>query len=142
MNNILEKQKLLTEMYHSAPIAKTTGITLEYNDLHQAVFYLKYNPSLDHGMGGIFGGTLATLIDLAAWFTAAPQFDHWILTVEYTTRIVRESSQIDLWARGINRKIGRKTAFTDVEITDKEKNLIAYGSGTFRSTSRTIKKIY
>ncbi len=142
MNTILEKQKFLTEMYHSAPITKTTGITLEYNDLHQAVFYLKYNPRLNHGMGGIFGGTLATLIDLAGWFTAAPHFNHWILTVEYTTRIVQESAKIDLWARGINRKIGRKTAFTDMEVIDKEKNLIAYGSGTFRSTSRPIKKIY
>ena len=67
--------KLLHMFNEVAPIARTFGMRLSYDDEAQAIVDLPYNPGLDHALGGIHGGIYATLLDTAGWFTAAAAHD-------------------------------------------------------------------
>lgn len=136
------KRKFLAEIFHSAPINKTTGLKLHYDESGSAICTLKYNPNLNHGLGGIFGGIQSSMLDLSGWFTVAPHFDNWLVTVEYSTRILEEVREVDLWSKGIIRKLGRSTAFADMEVYSSDNTLVALGSGTFRLTTRPLKKVY
>jgi uncharacterized protein (TIGR00369 family) len=141
-NSIEQKRTFLSEIFHSAPINKTTGLKLSYDRHGSAICTLPYNVQLNHGLGGIFGGILSSMMDLSGWFTVAPHYDSWLVTVEYSTRILEEVREVDLWSRGIIRKLGRTTAFADMEVYTKDEQLVAIGSGTFRLTTRPLKKVY
>lgn len=137
-----QKRQFLIELFHSAPINKTTGFKLHYDPEGSAIVTQKYNPALNHGLGGIFGGITSSMLDLSGWFTVAPHYDTWIVTVEYTTRILEEVREMDLWSRGIIRKLGKSTAFADMEVYGPNNKLVAIGSGTFKLTSRPIERVY
>jgi uncharacterized protein (TIGR00369 family) len=136
------RQAMLMQMFASAPIIKTAGFGLRYDASGHAICTLGYNPTLDHGQGGIFGGILSSMLDIAGWFAVAPHYDNWLVTVEYSTRILEEVRHTDLWARGIPRKLGRSTAFADMEVYSRDDRLVATGSGTFRITNRPIRRVY
>lgn len=137
-----ERQALLLDVFHSAPVNKLTGMRLSYDDDDSAVIDLKYNPRLDHGLGRIFGGIVSSMIDFTGWFTVAPHYDHWMVTIEYTTRLLAEVARTDLRSRGIVRKLGKSTAFADMEVWSADGTLVAIGSGTFRCTTRRVEKVF
>jgi acyl-coenzyme A thioesterase PaaI-like protein len=72
------RQRRLIEFAKQAPIVKTFGMSLQYKVQGQAIWELPHNPGLDHAGGDVHGGIIATLLDNAGWFTAAPYFDTWI----------------------------------------------------------------
>ena len=82
------------------------------------------------------------MMDLSGWFTVAPHYENWLVTVEYSTRILEEVREVDLWSRGILRKVGKSTSFADMEVYSSDKKLVAIGSGTFRLTNRPLQKVY
>ena len=136
------RQELLRDVFHSAPVNRLTGMRLEYDADDAAVIRLPYNPELDHGLGRIFGGIVSSMIDFTGWFTVAPHYENWMVTVEYTTRLLAEVARTDLRSRGIVRKLGRSTAFADMEVWSADGTLVAIGSGTFRCTTRKVEKVF
>lgn len=140
MNDALlqERRQILTDLFHSAPIAQSMGMRMHYLESGEARFEMNYHRGFDHALGGIHGGVLATLIDNAGWFTAAPYFDHWIATVEFSTRLLEPVTQIDLVATGHLVRRGKRLAVTQMEVHDSKNKLIAVGSGTFSLTSVPI----
>ena len=64
----------LVTLFSRAPIKKTFGMNLAFNDKNESVFELPHNPALEHGLGDTHGGIIATLLDNAGWFAAAVQY--------------------------------------------------------------------
>lgn len=134
-----ENEKKLQDLFHGAPIAKQMGMRMEYNEEGQAIFHLPYNPNFDHALHGVHGGVFATMIDNAGWFTVAPNFDHWVATIEFSTRLHEPVEKEDLKSIGKIVRLGKRLASTSMELHTAEGRLVATGSGTFTVTSVPIK---
>jgi uncharacterized protein (TIGR00369 family) len=133
------KQKRFIDLFHGAPIAKTTGMRLSYNDAGQAIFTMPYNPNFDHALHQVHGGLIATMIDNAGWFTAAPHFDHWVATVEFTTRLHEPVEKETLISTGRIIRLGKRLTSCEMEVKTPKGQLIATGSGTFLVTTFPFK---
>ncbi len=138
-SNSLERQIRLMELFHGAPICKTTGMKLSYNDQGQALFHMPYNPGFDHALHQIHGGLIATMLDNAGWFTVAPNFDCWVATVEFSTRLLEVTEKEDLISIGKIIRLGKKITTCEMEVRSPKGKLVAIGSGTFVTSSVPLK---
>lgn len=133
------RRQFYHDMFHVTPVCKTTGFKMHYDDGGSAVIALEYNQGLDHPLGCIFGGILASMMDFAGFLTVAPHYENWLTTLEYSTRILEQVKEVKLSARGIKRKLGRTAAFADMEVYSVDNNrLVATGSGIFHVTARPL----
>ena len=134
-----DRRRFYRDMFHVTPVCKTTGFKMHYDDSGSAVIALAYNQGLDHPLGCIFGGILASMMDFAGFLTVSPHYDNWLATLEYSTRILEQVKEVSLRARGIMRKLGRTAAFADMEVYAVEADrLVATGSGVFHVTQRPL----
>lgn len=117
-----------------AAIGCTFGMRLSYDDAHQAVFHLPDNPTLYHGLGDTHGGAIATLLDSAAWFAAAVEYDAWIATVELSLRLLEPARHEDLIATGRLVRAGKTLATAEAQAHTASGRLIATATGTFAVT--------
>lgn len=130
-----ERRQQLIELFARAPIKKTFGMELSFDEEGRAVFALAHNPALEHAAHDTHGGILATLLDNAGWFTAAVEYDTWIATVEMTVRLHEPARQEDLRAKGRLVRAGRSLAVAEMEVRAASGRLVATGAGTFKVTS-------
>ena len=130
-----KKQRELIDLFGRAPIRKLFGMSLSYDEEGRARFDLPYNPQLDHALGGTHGGAIATLLDNAGWFTVAPHFDTWIVTVEFGVKLIEPVQEEDLYSLGRMIRAGGRIAFAEMEVRTAKGRLIATGTGTFSATS-------
>jgi len=127
----------LRAMFHQAPIARTFGMTLKYDEEQRAVFTLPYNPGFDHSIGGVHGGVFATMLDNAGWFTVAVHYDTWVATVEFQVRLLEPVQKEELVAVGRLVHGGKRLATAEMEVRAGGRR-VAIGSGTFTVTSHPL----
>ena len=127
------KEKLLELFNQRAPIARTFGMKLSFDVDDRANISLPYNPDLDHALGGIHGGVIATLLDNAGWFTCAlaHQGEGWVVTSEMSFHLFQPVQKTDLLARGRILKSGKRQDIADMRCWDQDNNLVAHATGTF-----------
>jgi uncharacterized protein (TIGR00369 family) len=130
----------LVALFSEAPIKRTLGMNLSFNDRNESVFELPYNPSFNHGLGDTHGGIIATLLDNAGWFAAAVQYDSWIATVEMQVRLLEPAKREPLRAVGRVLRVGQSLAVAEMEARTLTGRLVASGSGTFTVTSLDMEK--
>ena len=128
---IKQRRDQLCTLFHGAPIAKSYGMTLHYNDEGAAVFTLPYNKNFDHALGQIHGSVFMAMLDNAGWFTLAPHYDTWIATVELTSRLLEPVAREELIATGKIVRLGKRICVASMEIVSESDKLVATGSGTF-----------
>jgi len=128
------QQKSFVRLFQSAPIVQLFGMKLHYDEAERAVIDLPFNPKLDHALLQTHGGALATLLDTAGWFTVAPYFEHWVATVEFSTRLLEPVEKQGLQAIGRILRRGKRLVFTEMQVESQAGRLIAVGSGTFTVT--------
>jgi len=133
----MERRPYLVALFASAPIAQLFGMTLSY-DGEQAVFDLPFNPRLDHALGSTHGGAIATMLDNAGWFAAAPFFGSWLATVEFHVRLHEPVARQHLRSRGRLLRRGRRISVATMELHAEDGSLVATGSGSFTVTSSPI----
>ena len=121
----------MVALFNSAPIQKTTGMTLRYNEEGQAIFDWPRNAAFDHAGRDTHGGIFATLLDNAGWFTAVVPYDSMIVTVELSSRLLEPAKQEDLQAIGRLVRVGRRLCVADMEVRSSSDRLVAIGTGTF-----------
>jgi uncharacterized protein (TIGR00369 family) len=116
-----------------APIARTFGMKLSYDDEAQAIVDLPYNPGLDHALDGIHGGVYATLLDTAGWFTAAAAHDEscWLATSEMSIHFLAQAQHTRLRAVGRLIKQGKRQTVAEMHLYDAEGQLVGHATGTF-----------
>jgi len=130
-----ERAAKLIALFERAPLPQHLGMTLRFDDAFVGTVAVPYAPFLDHGLGQVHGGILATLVDNAAWFTAAVHYDTWISTAEFNIRLLEPVEGEDLAATGKVVRIGRRLAAADAEVRTAAGRLVAVGGGTFAVTS-------
>jgi uncharacterized protein (TIGR00369 family) len=131
------KGQRIDELLHMfnevAPIARTFGMTLSYDDEAQAIVDLPYNPGLDHALDGIHGGVYATLLDTAGWFTAAAAYDEscWLATSEMSIHFLAPVQHT--WLRAVGRLIkqGKRQTVAEMRLYDAEGRLVGHATGSF-----------
>jgi uncharacterized protein (TIGR00369 family) len=127
------REELVRLFNDTAPIAKTFGMRLEYDEEDRAVVRLPYNPGLDHALGGIHGGIYATLLDTAGWFAAAAAHGEssWLATSEMSVHFLKPCAQTDLRAVGRVLKGGKRQDVAEVHLFDGGGALVGHCTGTF-----------
>lgn len=125
--------ELLRSFNEMAPIARTFGMTLSYDDEAQAIIDMPYNPGLDHALQGVHGGVYATLLDTAGWFTAAAAYDepYWLATTEMSVHFLAPVQHSRLRAVGRLIRRGKRQAIAEMHLYDAEGRLVGHATGTF-----------
>ncbi len=125
-------EEILAEKFNNAPIARFFGMRLHYPRKAEAVVELPYNPNLNHALGGIHGGVIATLIDIAGWFSSAACHEgNWIATAQLNVNLVEHVEGRSLRAEGKVVRRGKRVDFCEVKCFDSDNRLIATGTGVF-----------
>ena len=116
-----------------APIARTFGMVLSYDEEDRAIVDLPYNPALDHALGGVHGGVYATLLDTAGWFTAAAAHDIscWLATTEMSVHLLAPVQRTSLRAVGQLIRQGRRQDVAEMRLYDGSDRLVGHATGTF-----------
>ena len=125
----------LVSFFNRAPLKTAFGMTISYNERHEAVFEMPYNPHFDHTMGGIFGGVIASMLDNAGWFTAAAQTDYWVSTANLNIQILEPAAKTLIRSIGHLVRSGKSLIVVNVEAHSEAGSLIAMGTGTFSVSS-------
>ena len=133
----------LIDFFNRAPLQKTFGMKISYEKNGNAIFRMPYNQPFDHTMGGIFGGTIASLLDCAGWYTVASRYETWVNTVNLNVQVLKASKQVGLIATGKITRAGKSIAFADMELREdnKDANLVATATGVFSISSIPISSI-
>jgi uncharacterized protein (TIGR00369 family) len=100
---------------------------------------MPYNPNFDHALHQVHGGLIALMIDNAGWFTVAPHFDHWVATVEFSTRLHEPVEKQTLISTGNIIRLGKRISSCEMEVKTSEGSLVATGSGSFLVTTVPFK---
>jgi uncharacterized protein (TIGR00369 family) len=132
---IERRKEELAKRFGAAPVRTALGMKLHYDAEGCPVFHLPYNPSLSNSVGGVHGGIIGTLVDMAGWWAAAPFYDHWIATAEFQVRLLQPAHKTDLYATGKLLRAGSKIAMYEVEVRAADGTLVAVGAGTYATTS-------
>lgn len=135
---LVQRRQYLAQLFQGSPIKQSMGMEIHYNESGQAVFTQKYNKDFDHAMHDVHGGLIATMIDNALWFTVAPYYDHWIVTVEFQVRLHEPAQQEDLVAVGKIIRHGKRLTSAEAEIHSASGRLIATGTGTLSVTGVSL----
>ena len=128
----------LKALFARAPIGKTFGMELSYNEAGEAEFWLPYNPNLDSPVG-IHGGILATLLDMAGWFTVATRYDTWGATVDLHVQLLQHAKEKGIRSTGEIVRAGERLSTARMEAKTEDGVLVAIGAATFCATSVSYK---
>ncbi len=128
------RQQELQALFAGVPIKKSFGMELSFREDGSAVFDMPHNPSLDSPVG-IHGGIIATLLDNAGWFAAAPNYDTWITTTDLNIKYLNHAENVHMRATGRTLLAGKRIAMSEMEILSEDGKVIAVGTGTFAVTS-------
>jgi uncharacterized protein (TIGR00369 family) len=139
--DVARQAALLSAFFDTAPMKRTFGMTLTYDEQGDAVFEMPYNEALCHAMKDTHGGAIATLIDNAGWFTAATRYEHWISTSELTVRLHEPAHKEDLHATAEIVRAGKRICSTTMEVRTGSGRLVATGAGTFVVSTLSIKPV-
>jgi uncharacterized protein (TIGR00369 family) len=124
----------LLHMFHErAPITRTFGMAMSFDDQARAIVDLPYNPGLDHPLDGVHGGVYATLLDTAGWYTAAAAYDepYWLATTEMSMHFLAPVQHSGLRAIGRLIRRGKRQAVAEMHLYDEEGRLVGHATGTF-----------
>ena len=124
----------LMSFFNRAPLKEAFGMIISYKENGDAVFDMPYNPSVDHTMGGIYGGVIASMIDNAGWYTAAARTDNWVSTVNLNIQLLEPAEKTAIRSVGELVRAGKRLSVVNVKVFAGDK-LIAIGSGNFSVSS-------
>ena len=138
-SDIARRSARLADFFAHAPMKKTFGMELSFDEAGDATFRMPNNPAMHHSFRDTHGGVIATLLDNAGWFTAATRYDHWVNTSELTVRLHEPAQQESLVAVGRVVRAGRRLCVAEMTVTSESGRLVATGSGCFVVSSRPIR---
>jgi uncharacterized protein (TIGR00369 family) len=127
-----ERKRVLSEMFHDrTAITRLFGMKLHFEG-NSAVVVLPYNPELNHAADGVHGGVFMTLLDTAAWFTAAlsRKEGSWLTTSEMSVHFLKPASRTGLKCVGRMLKSGRRQDIVEAHLYDASGELVGHGVGT------------
>lgn len=137
-DDIRRRAALLAEFFSHAPMKRTFGMTLSFDEAGDATFQMPNNPDMHHSFRDTHGGVIATLIDNAGWFTAATRYDFWVNTSELTVRLLEPANREPLIGRGTVIRAGGRLCVASMTVHSASGRLVATGTGSFMVSSKRI----
>lgn len=119
----------------ATPFARTCGMRIVEVDPEAQT--CRIDMPLDDGLqrlrgsGQFHGGAIAALIDTAGTFALAMAARKPVPTINFRTDFVRPAIDSPLSALARVRRIGRSVGVVDVDVTNRDDELVALGRGTF-----------
>ena len=114
------------------PFLNLVGIRGDRFDPGQTSVSLEPRPELTNHFGGMHGGALATMLDVAMASAARSLHpEEGAVTVSMTMNFLR-SGEGRLTAAGRVRQAGRSLVFCEAEVTDEAGHTVATAIGTFK----------
>ena len=91
-----------------------------------------YNPELNHAADGVHGGVFMTLLDTAAWFTAAlsRKEGSWLTTSEMSVHFLKPAKRTELKCVGRILKSGSRQDIVEAHLYNASGELVGHGVGT------------
>lgn len=127
-----ERKRVLSRTFNDrASISRHFGMKLHFEG-DSAVVVLPYNPNLNHAGDGVHGGVFMTLLDTAAWFTAALSRKEgvWLATSEMSVHFLKPASRTELRCIGRMLKSGKRQDIVEAHLYDTSGELVGHGVGT------------
>ena len=123
------RQKML-QHFASVPLHRLLGIALVELGRTRAVFSMPIRESAFNSSGNLHGGSIATLIDVAAGTTAAlasgfKPGEQTLVTADLHVRYLARPRGDVVYASGDVLRAGRQLIVVDARVTDEEDRLIA-----------------
>lgn len=128
----------LAAVYHGSPIGRTTGMRITFDSEGRATCTWRHVHDYDHALGAVHGGLLATMLDNAAWFTAAAAHGEWVVTSDLHVRLLAATTGQDLRATGSIVRAGRRLTIVAVELLAADGTLVATATGAFCPTGKPL----
>lgn len=118
--------------FHAAPVARLLGMKLSFPEPGMARVDLPYNRRLNHPLGGVHGGIIATLADVAGWYASSARRDgQRVATVEYRIHLLEPVARRALRAEGRVLRAGRRIDVCEMRVFDDAGRAVAAATGTF-----------
>jgi len=125
----------LEAMYLSAPINRFYEPTIAI-DKSAATIGLRVRPELFHAAGSVHGSVIFKLLDDACFFaTSSLVEDVFVVTVSFTTYLVRPVSEGQLTARGRVVHAGKNVFLAEAVVETASGKEIGRGNGSFHKSS-------
>ena len=118
-----------------SPFQRLLGLRLESFDSASGTLSLRCpcGPNVERirGSGQFHGGVIASLVDITADYALMGALGFGALTINFRVDFLRPAVNTEVVARAQVRRLGRKIAVVDVELSDVDGKLIAIGRGTY-----------
>jgi len=114
------------------PFLELVGVRGERWSAGNSTVTLQSRHEVSNHFGGVHGGAVATLLDVAMASAARSQHpENGVVTVSMTVNFLRSGEGL-LTAAGKVRQSGRSLVFCEAEVHDEAGHLVATASGTFK----------
>lgn len=141
-HQVTAHERELIELFQTIPIVRTFGMSLAYDEAGHSRLSLPYNPALDHGLGGVHGGVMATLLDTAAWFASAARHPGiWVATIDLTIHLLEPAVHCNLQAEGWLVRQGKRIDVAEARVYDASDTLYAIGRATITVTGAAFGQV-
>lgn len=115
------------------PFSKHLNFDAKMNELHEVVTTLAIEPYHLNVKGLVHGGVIATMVDNIIGDTIATTTGCSVVTINLSINYLASvKGDATLLAKATILQLGYKIATAEGTIVDKEGNLIAKGTGTFK----------
>jgi uncharacterized protein (TIGR00369 family) len=121
----------LENSFKAAPISKTMGLHIAFDEAGHATISMTRRPDFDHGMQDTHGGVFATMLDSAGWFTVAAQCRKLVVTADLHVRMLQAARHQDLVATARLVRGGGKLAVAEMSLKSADGELVATGTASF-----------
>ena len=115
------------------PFVEHLGICMLEKSSGLVKLILNSNPVLQNSWGSLHGGVIMTLLDVAL-ASASRSLDekcNGAITIELKTNFISVASGT-VYAVGRAQRAGKSLIFSEGEVTDEKKKIIARATGTFK----------
>ncbi|RAP31768.1 thioesterase [Candidatus Marinamargulisbacteria bacterium SCGC AG-343-D04] len=128
-------------MYYSAPINTFYNPSLAISD-SQAELNMDVKPEFFHTARAIHGSVYFKCLDDSAYFASqSVEHEFFMLTSSFTTHFIRPISEGRIIAKGLIISNGKSQIIAESKIFNEQKQLLAYGSGTFVKSKHRLREI-
>lgn len=127
-----KRKQFLIDVFKNAPIVKTLGMELNFDEKGHAKIYLPYDPVLNNASDITHGGIITAVLDNAGILTCAlTREEGTMVTSELSIHFFRPAIKTHLIASGNIIKSGKLQDVAEMNCWDQNDNLIAHAIGTF-----------
>lgn len=142
INFTSKNPEIFLSKVNQSPFYKTIKMQLDKTGKKGSLVKIKLSKKHNNLLGIVHGGVIASLIDSACSMSVIPHLgeDETIVTTGLQIQYFYSIASEDIIGRGHVVHYGRRVAYAEAEILDKEKKIIAKGFASFLIIKKSADK--